>query len=44
MNSSTIYYLVADLNGEQFLIETFEDAESGQMMMKKVFEMAKYLR
>ena len=40
MNSSTIYYLVADLNGEQFLIDTFADAESGQMMMKKVFEMA----
>ncbi|MDG2226689.1 MAG: hypothetical protein P8L20_03045 [Flavobacteriales bacterium] len=38
------HYLAIDLNGEQFLIDTFEDAESGQMMMKKVFEMAKYLR
>ena len=34
------HYLVADLNGEQFLIDTFEDAESAKLMMKKVFEMA----
>ena len=34
------HYLAIDLNGEQFLIDTFEDYESGQMMMKKVFEMA----
>ena len=34
------YYLAADLNGEQFLIDTFEDAESAKLMMKKVFEMA----
>lgn len=34
------YYLVIDLNGEQFLIDTFNDAGSAQLMMKKVFEMA----
>tara|TARA_B110000285_G_scaffold207369_1_gene246693 strand:- start:383 stop:673 length:291 start_codon:yes stop_codon:yes gene_type:complete len=38
--NSLKYQLIIDVNGDQFLIDSYDNIESAKLMAKKVFEMA----